>query len=78
MWEKDVIRDEERYARKGSVASTRAENEINDTVSYFEDCASDTVSQIQQTLNNLDEHCNIRLEQMAAEEKKAADLSARW
>jgi len=78
MWEKDVIRDDERFARKGSAASSRAELEIADTTSYFNDCASDTVSQIQLTLNNLDEHCNERLEAMAAEERHKADMSARW
>jgi len=44
MWAKDVITDSERFSKKASCASLRAQQELADTSSYFEASRKDTVS----------------------------------
>ena len=43
MWAKDVITDDERFSKKASCASLRAQKELADTCSYFEASRKDTV-----------------------------------
>ncbi len=52
-WRSNVISDGDKLTRKGSAASSRANQEIKDSGSYLYESHDDTVEQIQDTLKRI-------------------------